>query len=86
MNEVSSLPTSSEPEYANHSGHKIELLLAARRVRIEFGGETMADSIDAQLMRENTCPLVYYIPREDVRMALLEETGQSTYCPFKGEA
>ena len=26
-----------------------------------------------------------YIPREDVKMSLLERTDRQTYCPYKGE-
>lgn len=26
-----------------------------------------------------------YIPREDVKMSLLEPTDRQTYCPYKGE-
>ncbi len=85
MNKISA-STNSGPGYASHSGHQIELLPVARRVRVEFGGETVADSTGARLMRENTYPLVYYIPRDDVRMEVLAATEHTTYCPFKGEA
>ncbi len=85
MNQASPT-TNSGPGYASHSDHKIELLPAARRVRVEFGGETVADSTNARLIRENTYPLVYYFPRDDVRMEVLSATEHTSYCPFKGEA
>jgi uncharacterized protein (DUF427 family) len=28
---------------------------------------------------------VYYIPRTDVEMSLLERTDHATYCPYKGD-
>ena len=57
-----------------------------RRVRVMFGGETVADSKRAKLMHETAHLPVYYFPKEDVRMELLEESGHKTHCPFKGEA
>ncbi|MFP3534544.1 DUF427 domain-containing protein, partial [Burkholderia sp. SIMBA_042] len=36
-------------------------------------------------LREASYPAVYYIPRDDVDMALLERTDHATYCPYKGD-
>jgi uncharacterized protein (DUF427 family) len=57
-----------------------------RRVRVMFGGETIADSKRAKLLHETNHLPVYYFPMEDVRMELLEGSEHTTYCPFKGEA
>jgi uncharacterized protein (DUF427 family) len=57
-----------------------------RRVRAVFGGETVADSRRVKLMHEKGYLPVYYFPRSDVRMDLLEATDHTTHCPFKGEA
>ncbi|MBH67409.1 MAG: hypothetical protein CMM58_03560 [Rhodospirillaceae bacterium] len=38
------------------------------------------------ILEEGGYPLIYYIPRKDVRMYLLKKTNQTTYCPFKGTA
>jgi uncharacterized protein (DUF427 family) len=57
-----------------------------RRVRVMLGGETVADSRRTKLMHETGHLPVYYFPREDVRMELLEESDHTTHCPFKGEA
>jgi uncharacterized protein (DUF427 family) len=57
-----------------------------RRVRVMFGGETVANSRRVKLMHEARLLPVYYFPMEDVRMDLLEETDHSTHCPFKGDA
>jgi uncharacterized protein (DUF427 family) len=57
-----------------------------RRVRVMFGGETVADSRRVKLMHEKGLLPVYYFPEEDVRMDLLEESEHTTHCPFKGDA
>jgi uncharacterized protein (DUF427 family) len=57
-----------------------------KRVRAIFGGETIADSRRARLLFETAIMPVHYFPREDVRMDLLEATGHTTHCPFKGDA
>jgi uncharacterized protein (DUF427 family)/class 3 adenylate cyclase len=56
------------------------------RVRVEFGGETVADSRRALVLHETRLPPVYYLPRADVREDLLEPSDYRTYCPFKGNA
>lgn len=57
-----------------------------RRVRVVFGGETVADSRRVKLLHETGLLPVYYFPQEDVRMDLLEATDHATHCPFKGDA
>ena len=57
-----------------------------RRVRVMFGGETVADSRRVKLMHEQGHLPVYYFPRSDVQMDLLEATDLTTHCPFKGDA
>jgi len=50
------------------------------------GDALVVDSRHAHLLRETGHMPVYYFPREDVRMDLLERTDHSTHCPFKGNA
>ena len=57
-----------------------------RRIRAVIGGEVLADSTDAHLLHETGLMPVYYLPRRDVRDDLLERSGTSTQCPFKGDA
>jgi uncharacterized protein (DUF427 family) len=57
-----------------------------RRIRARFGGETIVDSHHAKLLHEQNHLPIYYFPEEDVRMDLLEPTGHTTRCPFKGQA
>lgn len=49
-----------------------------KRIRVMFGGETIADSTRVQIMFETKHQPVYYFPMEDVRMDLMFETDRST--------
>jgi adenylate cyclase len=57
-----------------------------KRVQVAYAGEMIADSTDALVLHETRLPPVYYFPREDVRMDLLQRTEHRTHCPFKGNA
>jgi uncharacterized protein (DUF427 family) len=57
-----------------------------RRIRVVFGGVTVADSTRALRVLETSHPPTYYVPPEDVRMDLLEPTGRRSLCEFKGQA
>ncbi|OGA11262.1 MAG: hypothetical protein A3D95_15075 [Betaproteobacteria bacterium RIFCSPHIGHO2_12_FULL_69_13] len=64
---------------------------AEERVRVTFNGEVIADTRDAIRMVEamegsTVAPVVYYIPRKDVKMDRLVRTTHRSYCPFKGHA
>ncbi|MCA3747715.1 MAG: DUF427 domain-containing protein [Rubrobacter sp.] len=67
-------------------GHVLYFEDSPKRVRVELGGETVADSRRMKLLHETGLLPVYYFPEEDVRMELLERTDHTTRCPFKGEA
>jgi uncharacterized protein (DUF427 family) len=54
-------------------------------VRAFLGGEAIADTKRAHLLREGGPP-VYYFPIEDVRMEFLRPTDRKTASPDKGEA
>lgn len=57
-----------------------------KRIRVMFGGETVADSTRVLLLHELGLLPVYYFPPEDVRGDLLEPTEHRSRCPWKGEA
>ena len=57
-----------------------------KRVRAMLGGETVVDSRRTLILFEKGHLPVYYVPFEDVREDLLEETDKHTTCPRKGEA
>lgn len=66
--------------------HIVYLEPSPRRVRGVLGGETVVDSLRPSLLHETGLLPVYYFPRGDVRMDLLEATDHATRCPFKGRA
>jgi uncharacterized protein (DUF427 family) len=55
-------------------------------VRVTLNGELIAESRDALAMKEGDYPVVYYIPRKDVKMDRLKRSSHRTHCPFKGDA
>ncbi|MDF2694886.1 MAG: hypothetical protein K0S65_3269 [Labilithrix sp.] len=55
-------------------------------MKVRVNGETVADTDRAIALHENGYPVVYYIPRTDVKMDRLVRTPHHTRCPFKGEA
>ena len=69
-----------------NGGHALFFEDSPRHVRGFFAGETVVESRRAKLMHETGHLPVYYFPRDDVRMDLLEATEHSTHCPFKGDA
>jgi uncharacterized protein (DUF427 family) len=77
---------SPAPGFATNPDYRITFEPSPRRVRVKFGGETIADSAAAHLLFETRHLPVYYFPRADVRMDLLRPTEHHTYCPYKGTA
>jgi uncharacterized protein (DUF427 family) len=57
-----------------------------KRVRAEFGGETVVDSRRVKIMHETGHLPVYYFPEEDLQQDLLEGSDRATHCPYKGDA
>jgi uncharacterized protein (DUF427 family) len=58
-----------------------------RRVRIELGGELLADSSRALRVLETSHPPTVYVPPRDVRLERLTESAAApTFCEFKGHA
>lgn len=81
------------PGFKKYPGHQVTTRPSDARVRITLRGEVIADSRDAVELHESygqgkktVAPVVYYIPRKDVKMDRLERTAHSTHCPFKGDA
>jgi uncharacterized protein (DUF427 family) len=65
---------------------RVDVMRSSRQVRVVVGGETVAESRQPRLLFETGMPTRYYLPREDVRLDLLEPSGTHTRCPYKGLA
>jgi uncharacterized protein (DUF427 family) len=66
--------------------HPITITPNVKRVRVSFGGQTIADTTKALSLQEASYPAVLYIPRADAKMDLLKKTDNATHCPYKGDA
>ena len=81
------------PGFKKYPHHQVEARPSSARVRVLSKGQVIADTREAVELHESygegkktVAPVVYYIPRKDVRMDRLERTAHSTHCPFKGDA
>jgi uncharacterized protein (DUF427 family) len=64
---------------------RVDVRRTSRPVRIELDGEVLAETTAARLLFETQITTRFYLPREDVAVAL-EPSPLRTYCPYKGEA
>lgn len=67
-------------------GHTITVTPHEGRVVVTFKGAVVADSQKALKLKEGSYPEVFYIPRDDLKIAHFIETDRKTTCPFKGTA
>lgn len=58
----------------------------ARRIRIVFAGETIADTDGAFRVLETSHPPNYYLPPDAFAEGALVRTDRASYCEWKGEA
>lgn len=66
--------------------HRVDVHESRRPVRVELGGEVLAETTQARFLFETDLPARYYIPEEDVRMRLLQDATRTSACPYKGSA
>ncbi|HEV2216135.1 MAG TPA: DUF427 domain-containing protein [Candidatus Dormibacteraeota bacterium] len=65
---------------------RVDTAHSSRHVRVEIGGVVVAETRRPVLLFETGLPTRYYIPKQDVRMDLLQPTASVTRCPYKGVA
>jgi uncharacterized protein (DUF427 family) len=58
----------------------------AERLRVVFGGVTIADTVGGLRILETHHAPTYYLPPDDVLMAALVPTARETVCEWKGRA
>lgn len=66
--------------------HPITIERETRPVQVLFHDAVIASTTDALKLQEADYAPVYYIPRDHVEMAFMEESDHRTRCPYKGEA
>jgi len=57
-----------------------------KKVKVVFGGVTLAYTTRAKRVLETSHPPVYYIPRQDIQMEFLRGSGHTSHCEWKGRA
>jgi len=65
---------------------KTTIRKAAGTWTVRAGGAILAESRNALELTEGDHPPVIYFPRDDIAMAFLDESPQTSHCPFKGDA
>lgn len=74
------------PEGQGVAAHTVRAEPCARRLRVRFAGQVIADTTEALYVFETAHLPVYYFPKKDVRFDLLVATATTSHCPFKGDA
>jgi uncharacterized protein (DUF427 family) len=65
---------------------RVDSVHSSRHVRVEIDVQTVAETRRPVLLFETGLPARYYIPKQDVRMDLLQPTESTSRCPYKGVA
>jgi uncharacterized protein (DUF427 family) len=65
---------------------RIDVYPTSRHVRISLDGQVIAESERAMALFESNLPTRWYLPRDDVRLELLEPSDKQTRCAYKGLA
>jgi len=66
--------------------HRIDTLATSRVVRVSLAGIVLAESRRARALFEMSLQIRWYLPRDDVRFELLQESPTVTRCAYKGTA
>ena len=65
---------------------RIDVLRSKRHVVVSLDGVVLAETRGARVLYETSLPPRWYIPRDDVRLDLLEPSDSRTVCAYKGHA
>ena len=80
-------PVAAKPSgYVDRPDYRVDILARRNLVRAWFDGKVLAETTRPLLVDEQDHGLVFYFPRDDVRMERLQPTDTRTRCPYKGEA
>jgi uncharacterized protein (DUF427 family) len=64
--------------------HRVDVLQSSRQVKITIDGAVLAVSHRPRIVFETGLPPRYYLPRDDVRLELLQPSATRTACAYKG--
>lgn len=67
-------------------GHRIELVRTEQTVTVRINDTQVAKSTRPLALFETGLPVRYYLPPQDVELALFRPSATLSTCPFKGEA
>jgi uncharacterized protein (DUF427 family) len=73
-------------KHARDPFKRVDALPSKRHVRVVIDGQTVADTRRPTLVFETNHPVRYYIPQNDIRMAMLAPSATESRCPYKGPA
>lgn len=83
-------PTPAQPKPGQESvwayPRPPRLEVASKRLRVVFGGVTIADTRRGFRVLETSHPPVYYFPPADIRVTHLSDAGGGSVCEWKGAA
>ncbi|MBB5788276.1 DUF427 domain-containing protein [Jiangella mangrovi] len=65
---------------------RIDVRSSSRHIVVSVDGVVLADSTRARLLFETHLPTRSYLPRDDVRLELLEPSDSESWCAYKGHA
>jgi uncharacterized protein (DUF427 family) len=65
---------------------KFTIRPAGQLIVVRTGDSVLAETRNALVLSEDGYAPVYYFPREDVAMELLDRSDKVTHCPHKGDA
>lgn len=66
--------------------HRIDTFATTRAIQVSLSGIVLAESRRAHALFETSLPVRWYLPRDDVRLDLLEDSPTITRCAYKGTA
>jgi uncharacterized protein (DUF427 family) len=72
--------------HARDPYHRVDILRSSRHVKVSVNGEVVAETRRPLALFETGLPPRWYIPRDDVRTELLEDSDKRTGCAYKGFA
>lgn len=65
---------------------RLDIRRSSRQVEVVVDSTVIARSGAPVILRETGLPLRWYLPRGHVRLDVLEPSGKTTWCAYKGEA